>query len=371
MKSYPTIINFFLALMVFCAFSMTAQAQVNTPRVSPPAQLKQTIATTDIIVDYSRPQVITNGNDRTGKIWGQRVAYGFQKINFASQNEIPWRAGANENTTITFSEDVKVGGKPVKAGKYGFFIAVKENNEATIILSNINTSWGSFWYDQKEDVARVEVKTEDIGFTNVLTFDFVDLGSNYGTLALSWEKKRFPVKIEVDNKEAVAANLRAQLLGQGGFGWQGPFGAAQYCAQNNFNHEEALGWIDQAIQQQKNYNTLSVKSTLLYQMGEQDKAFEVADESATVANINQLNALGYQMLQLKLTDKAIKYFKMNVEKNPENANVYDSLGEAYFTKGDKDNAIKNFKKSLSLNPPANVKQNSLSFLKRMGVEYNK
>lgn len=366
-RSYPTII---LSLLILMA-GWSAQAQINTPRVSPPAQLKQTIAMTDIVVDYSRPQVIANGNDRTGQIWGAQVPYGFQKINFASQNEIPWRAGANENTTISFSDDVKIEGQKLKAGKYGFFIAIHEDNSATLIFSKTTTAWGSFWYDEKEDVLRAKVKTEEIPFTNVLTYEFVDLGSNYGMLALDWEKKRIPVKIEVDDKDAVVASLRAQLKGVAGFGWQGPLAAARYCAQNNINHEEALGWIDQAIQQQKNYNTLSVKSTLLYQKGDQETAMSIADESAQLANINQLNALGYQMIQLKNVGKAIEYFKLNVEKNPENANVYDSLGEAYFIKGDKENAAKNFKKSLSLNPPANVKANSMKYLKQLGVEYNK
>ncbi len=365
-RSYPTVMFILLTLLT----SWSVQAQINTPRVSPAAQLKQTIVMTDIVIDYSRPQVITNGNDRTGQIWGVQVPYGFQKINFASQNEIPWRAGANENTTITFSDDVTLEGQKVKAGKYGLFVAVRENNTATLILSEATTAWGSFWYDEKEDVLRADVKMQDIPFTNVLTYEFVELGSNYGLLALDWEKKRIPIKIEVDNKAAVAANFRDQLKGQAGFGWQGPLAAARYCAQNNFNHEEALQWIDRAIQQQKNYATLSVKSTLLFQKGEKETALALADESAQLANINQLNALGYQMLQLNNADKAIEYFKLNVENNPENANVHDSLGEAYFIKGDKEKATKHFKKSLSLNPPANVKANSMKYLKQMGVEYN-
>lgn len=364
-KNYPTVISFFTALLLALSFSM--QAQVTTPRVSPPAELKQTIALTEITVNYSRPQVVVNGNDRTGQIWGSLVPYGFQKINFAGGGEIPWRAGANENTTISFSEDVKVEGKDVSAGKYGLHIAIHENDKATIILSKTTTAWGSFWYDEKDDVIRADVKMEDHPFTNVLTYDFIDLSNNSGTLALSWEKKRIPIKIEVDNKEAVVESMRAELKGVAGFGWQGPLSAARYCAQNNINHEEALQWIEQALAQQKNYGGLSIKAQLLFQSGKKEEAFAVADESASLANTNQLNALGYQMMQLNEIDRAIEYFKMNVEKNPDNANVYDSLGEAYYNKGEKEKAIKNFKKSLSLDPPANVKANSMKYLKQLGA----
>ena len=94
----------------------------------------------------------------------------------------------------------------------------------------------------------------------------------------------------------------------------------------------------------------------------------MVDEAASMANKNQLNALGYQMLNEKENDLAIKFFKLNVKNNPTDANVYDSLGEGYKTIGDKKNAIKNLKKSLTLNPSPNVKANSEKLLEELGVE---
>mgnify|MGYP003671627450 FL=1 len=102
-------------------------------------------------------------------------------------------------------------------------------------------------------------------------------------------------------------------------------------------------------------------------MNRKEDALSLVDEMATMANTNQLNAIGYQLLGMGEYDKAIKYFKLNVKNNPQNANVFDSLGEAYKTIGDKKNAIKNLKKALSLNPGPGVKANSEKLLAELGV----
>jgi tetratricopeptide (TPR) repeat protein len=367
MKTLNSLLSgIFLSLAL--PFALTAQ-NVTTPRTSPQAKVKQTIGLTTITVEYSRPQVIRNGNDRTGQIWGTLVPYGYQQIQFAGGGEIPWRAGADENTVISFSDDVKVEGQDLAAGSYGLHMALEENGDVTVIFSENTSSWGSFWYDQEEDALRVKVKSEEAPFTNVLTYDFTDLGSDYCVLALTWEKKRIPFRIDVDVKEQVVQSFRDELRGITGFGWQGFLTAANYCAQNNFNHDEALQWVDIAISRNKAFGSLNVKSQLLTQMGKASEAAAVADEAAELANVNQLNALGYQMLTSGHTDKAIHYFKLNIERNPEVANCYDSLGEGYMAKGEKEKAIDAFKKSLSLNPPQFVKDNSIANLKKLGVDY--
>ena len=356
-------------LTLFMA-SLTAYSQVEQPRpVSPAAKLTQTIGLTDITVEYSRPRVTFRGQDRTGQIWGQRVAYGFNKINFGSQGEIPWRAGANENTLISFENDVKIEGKELKAGKYSLHMAIYEDGKVTVIFSNTTTAWGSFWYEEKDDALRVDVKMEDHPHTEVLTYDFDEMGVDYAVLALTWEKKRIPFKIEVDVHNLTLQSFRNELKGVAGFDWKGPLGAAQYCMQNNINHEEALTWADWAINNGNNFWTTSTKAGLLLQMDKEEEAIEMMDQAAGKANMNQLNQLGYQLLGMERFDKAIEYFQMNVDKHPEIANVHDSLGEAYKAKGDKKNAIKSFKKALSLDPPANVKANSIALLKELGVEY--
>lgn len=366
--NYYTKNSITLIAMLFLAFQTTAQGLTQPRAVSPAAELKQTIGLTEVSVNYSRPRVTLRGNDRSGKIWGQQVAWGFDATSFVDGRNIPWRAGANENTIITFSDDVVIGGKNLAAGSYGMHMAIFENGNATVIFSKNTSSWGSFYYDQKEDALRVDVKTEACAHTEMLTYDFVDMGANFGVLALSWEKLRVPVKIEVDVHSIVLASFRNELRGIPGFGWQGPMQAAQYCARNNINQEEALTWVERSISGNKNFNNLAVKSTLLRQVGKDIEAQAAIDESVAIANINQLNQLGYQMIGQQKYDLAIKYFKLNVQRNPKDPNVYDSLGEGYKLAGDNKNAIKSFKKSLSLNPPANVKANSIKLLKELGVD---
>ena len=367
MKRITRLFFLFSSFFFFARFG-AAQA-VTTPRQSPAAVLQQTIGLTRIAVRYSRPQVITNGNDRSGRIWGQLVPFGFQKVNFACNCEIPWRAGANENTTIEFSNDVEVEGKKLPAGKYGLHMAIYENGQATVIFSRNSSSWGSFWYDPEEDALRVEVKTVENPFTNVLTYGFAELGPDYGVLALDWERKRIPVKIGVDIKDQVLASMRDELRGLSGFGWQGPLSAANYCLQNNVNHEEALRWADQAIAGSNgSFQPIGVKAGLLVQTGRSEEAAELTRKAADKADVNQLNQLGYTMLQAGQVDQAIEFFRLNVERNPDVANCYDSLGEAFMAKGNKEKAIENFKLSLSKNPPPLVKANSIKNLKQLGVE---
>src|SRR6187431_661572 len=116
------------------------------------ASVSERIGLTDVTIEYNRPGV----KGREGKIWGQLVHTGFTDQGFGTSKSAPWRAGANENTVIEFSTDVKIEGQPLAAGKYGFFVAY-DANEPTLIFSKNSTSWGSFFYDMKEDALRVKV----------------------------------------------------------------------------------------------------------------------------------------------------------------------------------------------------------------------
>lgn len=358
------------ALITFVIGSVVISAQsqtVTTPRpVSPAAEVSQTIGLTEITVNYSRPRVTLNGVDRSGQIWGSQVPYGFNVLQGGNGGKNPWRAGANENTTIEFTDDVKIEGKPLPAGKYGLHMAVWEDGRVTLIFSKNHTSWGSFFYEEKDDALRVDVRSRESAHTEVLTYDFVEMGNNYAVLALAWEKKQIPFKIEVDLQKTVLASIRNELRSFPAFFWQGYQSAAQWCLNNNINHEEALQWADQAIARNRSFQTLATKAGLLTQTGKQAEADSAYAESAKLANKNQLNALGYQMLAQQRFDRAIEFLKLNAERFPDDPNCFDSLGEAYKQAGDRENAIKNLRKSLSMNPPPNVKANSEKLLKELG-----
>lgn len=335
---------------------------ITIPRTpSPAAEVTQTLGISTVTVNYSRPSV----NGRV--IWGGVVPYGWNVQGFGSGSEAPWRAGANENTTIRFSHPANVEGKTVPAGTYGLFFVINPDNTAEVILSKDYRSWGSFWYDAKHDQLRAPVPLRDIGHTELLTYDFINTTKNAGELVLNWERKQIPVKIEFAVDEIVMANAAEELKGPVGFGWQGYASAANYALQNNINPAQALQWIDQAITQNRNFVTLNVKSGLLKKMGRQADADKLMTEAVAMATEAELNTFGYQLLAEGQVDKAIEMLKLNTERHPRSANTWDSLGEALFTKGDKKNAITNFKRSLSLNPPANVKANSEKFLKQLGA----
>lgn len=350
--------------MLLCVSSL-AFAQLNTPRGSQMASVMQRIGTTDITITYSRPSV--NGRE----IWGKLVPFGMNNLGFGTSEAAPWRAGANENTTITFTHNAKLEGKDIAAGTYGFHINVKDENNATIILSKDKDAWGSYFYDPANDALRADVKLKDIDHNELLTFAFDEVQPTSATASLKWEKKAIPFKIEVDVTDVVLEDIRAEFKGQKGFTRQNWEQAANFSLNNGGDLDEALEWINAALEgqffSQKTVNGLAIKAQILQKKGDTEAFGKTMDEAAAMANPNQINRMGYAMINAKDYDRAIKYFKMNVENDPKNANWYDSLGEAYMAKGEEKTAIKHFKKSLSLNPPANVKANSEKNLKELGA----
>src|SRR5215207_7726789 len=254
------------ALFAFASIKANTQ-NITTPRTpSPTASVSQTIGISTVTVKYSRPSV------KGREVWGTLVPYGWNKQQFGAGNDAPWRAGANENTVIQFSHDAKVEGQTVPAGTYGLFFVVNKDNTGEVILSKDSRSWGSFFYDPKQDQLRARIQTREISNTELLTYDFINTSKTAAELVLNWEKKQLPVKIEFDVDKIVMANAAEELKGPVGFNWQGFSSAANYALQNNINQEQALKWIDQAIAQNRNFNTLNIKSGLLKQTGKSEEA---------------------------------------------------------------------------------------------------
>ena len=163
-----------------------------------------------------------------------------------NKNTSPWRAGANENTTITFEHDVKIEGKDLRAGTYGLFMAVWPD-KATIIFSSQSNAWGSFYYEDKYDVLRVDVKPVALDKSvEYLKYEFIEQKEKSCTIALLWEKLMIPFKIEVDVDNIVINRLREQVTSQKGFNQLNLVAAANYCLNKNINLEEALSWAQRA-----------------------------------------------------------------------------------------------------------------------------
>lgn len=349
-------------LAAFLLATFVVEAQVTLPRTpSPAASVTQTIGISTVTVNYSRPKV--NGRE----VWGKLVPYGWNVDPFGLQNSAPWRAGANENTIITLSHPAKIEGQLVLAGSYGLFFVINKDNSGEVVLSKEYQSWGSFFYDAKADQMRAKIQLRDIPHTESLTYDFINLSKNGTELVLNWEKKQFPVKIEFAVDELVMKNAALELKGQRGFSPQGRISAANYALTNRVNQEQAIGWIDQVIQNNKSFQALNIKAGLLKQTGKAAEADKIMTEAMAIATEAELNAYGYQLIAEGNNDKSIEVLALVTQRFPKSANAWDSLGEAYALKGDKTNAIKSFKKSLSLNPPDNVRLNSEKYLKQLGA----
>lgn len=351
-----------IRLLMLLLISISAKTQITTPRTpSPAATLTQTIGISTVTVKYSRPSV------KGREVWGKLVPYGWNVQGFGAGNSAPWRAGANENTTIKLSHDAKIEGQSIPAGEYGLFFVINPDNSGEVIISKDNRSWGSFWYEPKQDQLKAKIKARDNSFTELLTYDVINTTKNSGEIVLNWEKKQLPVKIEFAVDDIVMANAAEELKGTVGFNWQGFSSAANYALQNKTNYDQAMKWIDQAIAQNKAFATLRIKADLLKETGKPEEADKIMKEALAIATENELNLYGYTLMNNGEHDKAIEIFILNTKRFPNSANTFDSLGEGYVTKGDKQNAILNFKKSLSMNPPANVKANSEKFLKDLGA----
>ncbi len=250
-------------------------------------------------------------------------------------------------------------------------INVKDEDNATIILSKDKDAWGSYFYDDANDALRAGVKLKDNAHTELLTYEFNEVETNSTTVYLAWEKKAIPFNIEVDVTKIVLDDIRGQFKGQTGFTRQNWEQAANFSMNNGGDLEEALDWINSALEgqffSQKTVNGLAIKAQILQKKGDLEGYGKTMDDAVAMANPSQINRMGYAMITAKDYDRAVKYFSINVKSNPKNANWHNSLGEAYKAKGDKKNAIKHFKKSLTMNPSANVKANSEKNLKELGA----
>lgn len=323
----------FLMLSISMLFPMLLSAQapgLTTPDVSPAATATQTIGLTDMTVSYHRPG--TNGR----KIWGALVPY-----------DQVWRAGANMNTTVSFSSPVTVNGTKLAAGTYGLHM-IPTTGDWTVIFSKEAGAWGSFSYDQKEDAARVSAKPEVAPFQERLGYTFDDPSRDSVVLALRWEKVRVPLEIKIDVARTVLDNYIAQLRGLPRFGWLGWNQAANWAAQNNIDLDNATAWVDRSISMNRNFTNLTTKALIAEKKGNQADATKLRDEAFSIATEAELNTYGYQLMGQQKTDDAIAIFEKNVKAHPQSWNVYDSLAEAYGIKGDRKKAIENYSKALNL-----------------------
>src|SRR5215204_3057521 len=175
----------FLTILTFIC-GLNAFAQLTLPRASQRQEVSQTVGDTRIAIVYHRP----NANGRT--LWGCQAKNVVPKTNYEEPCIVPngqvWRTGANENTTFEVTNDVKINGQPLPAGKYGLHM-IPGDGEWTVIFNKVNNEWGSFKYDEKQDQLRVKVKTQaSTDAQETLSLNFENVKQTMTDIAVRWEK---------------------------------------------------------------------------------------------------------------------------------------------------------------------------------------
>lgn len=319
-----------LAAVLSAASAAQAQNQnVVFPQESPRARTVATVGFTDVSIDYGRPAV------KGRKVWGALVPW-----------DSVWRAGANMNTVIEFTSPVVVGGKELPAGRYGLHM-IPTATTWTIIFNKEANNWGSFSYEQGQDAARITTTPRPGEMNERLTYTIDDVTDSTAMATLRWEKLAVPIPLLVHTTNVVEDSIKSQLHAVPQFFPQGWNQAARWALRNN-RMELAEMWADTAMARQANYQSLRTLAMVQAKKGNTAEAQATIQKALAVANEADVNAYGYELLGQKKYDEAITVFAKNTKDYPRSWNTYDSLGEAYATKGDKKLALANYKKALAM-----------------------
>lgn len=225
--------------------AMPTASLLPLPQASPHVQLTHTIGLSEVSLDYHAPSV------RSRVIWEGLVPYG----------QI-WRAGANENTVITFADTVRVNGKTLPAGRYSFYIFPRSDQDWDMVFNRVTTHWGTEGYDEKNDVLRVPVVPEVSAFHETLLYWFSDVTPGSAHLNLSWGKKTVSLLVDTNVQTKVVAGIE-KAVAERPDDWQLLAQAADYLVQNNLQAERALYFINESIRLRDVYTNNWIKARLL------------------------------------------------------------------------------------------------------------
>ncbi len=331
----------FLLLLVINSSSMAQMLQLPDGGVNYKSMAGRRVGVTDIEVNWNAPGV----KGREGQIWGTSVApYGFTVLGFGSYGTSPWRAGSNESTTLSFSTDVTINGKPLAAGVYGFFIALYPDS-CTLIFNQNTAGWGSYFYKSELDVMRVTARQQkDVKESKErLDYTFSNQTDRSVEVALEWERWRIPFKVDVDLVNTTLASIRTQLSGAMGFDPPGLEAGAAWCLQNNINYEEALGWINVVVDPNmgrvNTFQAMSTKAGLLAKLNRKNEADKIMQAALENASVMEMHSYGRQLLAEKRVNEAMDVFEKNYKKNKGAWPTNGGLMRGYSAKGDLKKAL--------------------------------
>ncbi len=244
------------------------EAQIKTPQMSPRSILTQVVGLTDVEINYSRPSA------RGRAVIGDLVPYG--KL---------WRSGANENTTISFSDDVVIDGKTLPKGKYAIYTTPRADKWEIVFYSKTD-NWGNpATWDETKVALKTNVKPEMLD-RNVesFTIGISNLDANFAYLELAWEKTFVAIKFEVPTQKNTIASIDKALSGPSAGDY---FSSAQYLFQSNGDITKARTYVDKALEMSKDkpYFYYRLKSLIQAKQGDLKGAIETAKLSLAAAEI--------------------------------------------------------------------------------------
>jgi tetratricopeptide (TPR) repeat protein len=274
-------------------------ALLRLPDLSQHARVAQRIGLTDVTIDYHRPLV------RGRKIFGGVQAYGDV-----------WRAGANDNTTIAFSDPVTIEGKPLPKGTYGLHFIPGPASWVAIFSKN-STSWGSFTYDEKEDALRVTVSPHPIDFQEVLRYQFDDPTARSCAVTMQWERVSVSFKVAVDTPEIVARSLRDQLRGRVQTEWQAWEEAANYLVENQLDADQAVRYADQSVSIEDRFENEITRARALASAGRADESHAAEQKALTLGSERQVYDFARSLQRLGQQGQAVAIFRRNLENHPD------------------------------------------------------
>lgn len=342
LKTYYTI-----TVLLFFTLSASAQFHtLNIPQASPKVNESQKLGVSKITINYSSPSV--KGRD----VWNN------PRIIPQEGNPIPWRAGANMNTTITFSTDVLVEGQLLKAGTYGFHI-IPKGNTFTLLFAHNNNQWGSYYLDIDKDVSlSVDVTSVESPFSEQLDFEFLNRTENSLVIGLEWAKRRIPFKVEVDLNKTTVESFRSELRGINTYHWQAWNDAANWCLNHDTNLEEALEWVNRSINggyggfaANKNLSNLGVKIRLLKKLNKTTE-LDATKAEAMRLNVteNEANDFGIFLMRNGFYKDAYEYNNVQFKQYPKAWFLQLNRGLSQYFLGNTKAAIKDIKKVMESAP---------------------
>ena len=310
-KLFPVV--FLLMTFGICKAQSNPFHTLTYPTSSPQVVEMQKLGVTEIEINYHSPAV------RDRDVWNT------PDIIPQNGEPIPWRAGANMNTTISFSTDVKIDGEDLKAGTYGFHV-IPKGDTYTLLFAHNSNLWGSYYLDLKKDITlSIEVQATSCEKTEQLDFEFFDRTENSVVIGLEWDTKQLPFTVSVDLEETVVESFRNELRGINTYRWEAWNDAANWCLQQETNLEEALAWANRSIDggyngfaADKNLNNLTTKARLLKKLDRNEELSSTIDEAIELsAPAYQFNSFIIFLLSDGYYDKALAMSTKALNEHPD------------------------------------------------------